>query len=85
MITLQANGWNLISVKMTKINPERNNKDDTLTTTLCMMADSGAMCSLLNYETVNKMGIDPESLDKSAVSITGVNGKNCNLRLVKCM
>ena len=39
------------------------------------MADSGAMCSLLNYETVEKMGIDPESLDISAVSITGVNGK----------
>ena len=29
-----------ISVKMTKISPERNNKDDTLTTTLCLMADS---------------------------------------------
>ena len=39
------------------------------------MADSGAMCSLLNHETVEKMGIDPESLDKSSVSITGVNGK----------
>ena len=60
---------------MTKISPERNNKNDTLSTTLCLMADSGAMCSLLNYETVEKMGIDPESLDISAVSITGVNGK----------
>ena len=60
---------------MTKINPERDNKDDTLTTTLAMMADSGAMCSLLNYETVKQMGLDPEKLDKSAVSITGVDGK----------
>ena len=39
------------------------------------MADSGAMCSLLNHETVRQMGIDPESLELSAVSITGVNGK----------
>ena len=64
-----------ISVKMTKICPAENNKDTSLTTTLCLMADSGAMCSLLNHETVKKMGIDPESLEKSNVSITGVNGK----------
>ena len=64
-----------ISVKMTQINPAKNNTDTSLTTTLCLMADSGAMCSLLNHETVKKMGIDPESLEKSAVSITGVNGK----------
>ena len=50
-----------ISVKMTKIDPERNNKNDTMATTLCLMADSGAMCSLLNDETVKQMGIDPES------------------------
>merc|ERR1712015_386055 len=43
--------------------------------TLAMMADSGAMCSLLNYETVKQMGLDPEKLEKSAVSITGVDGK----------
>ena len=58
-----------------KINPERNNKSDTMATTLCLMADSGAMCSLLNYETVKSMGIDPEGLEISSVSITGVNGK----------
>ena len=39
------------------------------------MADSGAMCSLLNFETVKSMGLDPEKLDVSSVSITGVNGK----------
>ena len=39
------------------------------------MADSGAMCSLMNYETVRQMGIDRDSLEKSSVSITGVNGK----------
>ena len=52
-----------ISVKMTKINPAKNNKDDTLTTTLCLMADSGAMCRFMNHETVRQMGIDPESLE----------------------
>ena len=39
------------------------------------MADSGAQCSLLNFKTVRSMGIDPESLPTSSVSITGVNGK----------
>ena len=39
-----------ISVKMTKINPKKNNKDDSDTTTQCVMADSGAMCSLLNLK-----------------------------------
>ena len=39
------------------------------------MADSGAMCSLLNYDAVRAMGIIPENLDLSNVSITGVNGK----------
>ena len=64
-----------ISVKMTKINPEQNNSFDTSSTTLCLMADSGAMCTLLNHETVRQMGIDPETLETSSVSITGVNGK----------
>ena len=39
------------------------------------MADSGAQCSLLNFKTVRAMGIDPENLPTSSVSITGVNGK----------
>ena len=60
---------------MTKISPENNNSYDTPSTTLCLMADSGAMCSLLNHETVKQMGIDPETLQTSSVSITGVNGK----------
>ena len=54
-----------IKVKMTKINPEKNNSFDTQSTTLCLMADSGAMCSLLNHETVKQMGIDPETLQTS--------------------
>ena len=40
-----------ISVKMTKIDPERNNKNDSMATTLFLIVDSGAMCSLLNFET----------------------------------
>ena len=64
-----------ISVKMTKINPKKNNKDDSATTTQCVMADSGAMCSLLNFKMVEDMGIVPENLETSNVSITGVNGK----------
>ena len=39
------------------------------------MADSGAMCGLLNHETVRAMGINPEDLELSNVSISGVNGK----------
>ena len=38
-------------------------------------AESGAMCSLLNFEAVRAMGLDPEKLEKSHVSITGVNGR----------
>ena len=33
------------------------------------------MCSLLNFKTVEDMGIVPEDLGVSNVSITGVNGK----------
>ena len=64
-----------ISVKMTKIDPKKNNKDDSSTTTQCVMADSGAMCSLLNFKMVEDMGIVPEDLETSNVSITGVKGK----------
>ena len=39
------------------------------------MADSEAMCSLLNFKTMRDMGINPEKLETSNVSITGVNGK----------
>ena len=38
------------------------------------MADSGSMCTLLTYDTCRSMGIEPESLDLSTVSITGVGG-----------
>ena len=69
---------------MTKIDPSRNNKKDSETTKLCLMADIGAMCSLLNFETVKQMGIIPENLEIFHVSITGVNGKNYNLKLGKC-
>ena len=64
-----------ISVNVTKINPQGNNRKEGGTTKLCLMADSGAMCTLLNYDTVKKMGIDPKKLEASSVSITGVNGK----------
>ena len=37
------------------------------------MADSGVMCTLLNFETVKSMGIDPEKLEASTVCITRVN------------
>ena len=64
-----------ISVEVTKIDPYNRNKSSSPTTTQCLMADSGAQCSLLNFKTVRKMQIDPEKLEKSDVSITGVNGK----------
>ena len=64
-----------IAVKVTKINPMKNNHPESKIATLCLMADSGAMCNLLNHETVKSMGIEPESLDIAAVNITGVNGK----------
>ena len=51
-----------ISVKMTKINPRKNNKEDSSTTTQCVMAASGAMCSLLNFKMVEDMGLIPEEL-----------------------
>ena len=44
-----------ISVKMTKINPRKGNVCEDQSTNLCLMADSGAMCSLLNHETVKAM------------------------------
>ena len=64
-----------LSVHVTKINPDKNNELEGFSANLQLMADSGAMCSLLNYETVRAMGINPEKLKKSDVSITGVNGK----------
>ena len=42
---------------------------------MCLMADSGAMCTLMTHDTVKTMVIDPEKLEVSSVSITGVNGK----------
>ena len=64
-----------IAVKLTKIDPAKNNSPVSKCTSLCLMADSGAMCNLLNHETVKAMGIDHESLDIARVNITGVNGK----------
>ena len=48
-----------ISVEMTKINPRNNNRSDSKTTTQCVMTDSGAMCSLLNFKMVEDMGLNP--------------------------
>ena len=64
-----------LSVHGTKINPDKNNELEGYSANLQLMADSGAMCSLLNYESVRAMGIDPEKLNKSNVCITGVNGQ----------
>merc|ERR1739842_243624 len=64
-----------ILVQITRIDPNNRNKNCSPTTTQCLMADSGAQCSLLNFKTVRSMGIDPEKLAASSVSITGVNGK----------
>ena len=41
-----------ISVDVTKINPMKRNKCEDYTANLHIMADSGAMCSLLNYDAV---------------------------------
>ena len=60
---------------MTKINLRKGNVCEDQSTNLCLMADSGAMCSLLNHETVKAMGINPDDLEISNVSITWVNGK----------
>ena len=57
------------------MNPKKRNKCEDYLANLCLMADSGAMCSLLNFETVKSMGLHPEDLELSNVSITGVNGK----------
>ena len=64
-----------ISAQMTKIDPRKSNREDSETTTQCLMADSGVMCSLLNFKTVKSMGINPENMEISNVLITGVNGK----------
>ena len=64
-----------LAVEITKINPKRRNECEEFTASLQLMADSGAMCSLLNYESVRAMGLEPDMLEKSNVSITGVNGK----------
>ena len=74
-----------ISVRMTKINPRKRNMCEDFSANLCLMADSGAMCSLLNFKTVKSMGLNPEDLEISNVSITGVNGKKWNLKPVRCM
>ena len=62
-----------LSCHLTKINPDRRSKREDFSSNLQVMADSGAMCSLLNYKSVRAMGLDPEKLEKSNVSITGVN------------
>ena len=73
-----------ISVRMTKINPKKSNMCEDQSANLCLMADSVAMCSLLNYETVEAMGLNPDDLELSSISITDVNGKNSNLKPGKC-
>ena len=64
-----------MSVHVTKIKPDKNNELEGYSANLQLMADSGAMCSLLNFESVRAMSINPEKLKKSNNSITGVNGQ----------
>ena len=64
-----------ITVRLTKINPHQRNKREKASAELHLMADSGAMCSILNYDSVRAMGLDPDTLELSSVCITGVNGK----------
>ena len=75
MARIQKSKSSLYLSKNDKNKSKKNNKDDSTTTTQCVMADSGAMCSLLNFKMVEDMGINPENLETSNVSITGVNGK----------
>ena len=67
-----------IKVNMTKIDPHRKNQAESETKQLCVMADSGAMCTLLTFDTCRQMGIVPESLPTSTACITGVGG--CELK-----
>ena len=62
-----------IKVNMSKINP-RTNKAETETKQLCVMADSGAMCTLLTFDTCRQLGVIPENLPSSTTTITGVGG-----------
>ena len=63
-----------IKVNMTKINPNRGNRAEGDAKQLCVMADSGAMCTLLTYDTCRQMGVRPEELPTSTACITGVGG-----------
>ena len=44
------------SLTVTKIDPERRNKLEKYSAKLHMIADSGAMCSVLNYEAAKLIG-----------------------------
>ena len=63
-----------IKVNMTKINPHRSNRVESETKQLCVMADSGAMCTLLTFDTCRQLGVIPENLPSSTTTITGVGG-----------
>ena len=63
---------------MTKIDPLRNNRAEGETKQMSVMADSGAMCTLLTFDTCRQMGIVPENLPTSTACITGVGG--CELK-----
>ena len=73
-----------LSVRVTKIDPNKWNKLEKYSANLQLMADSGTMCSLLNYEAVKAMGIDPNMLVKSHVTISGINRKNCKPKNARC-
>ena len=74
-----------LSVNITKIDPCKRNKCEAYSADLHLMADSGEMCSLLNFNAVRCMGLEPEKLEKSNVSITGVNEINYNHKQDRCV
>ena len=63
-----------IDIKMVEINP-KSLKESSRTIDMKAMADTGAQCSIFTFEAVRAMGIEPEKLKESDVSIIGVGGK----------
>ena len=74
MALKQRNKPSFVAVNLTKLNPFKNNAFEKYSADLHLMGDSGAMCCLLNFEAVKKMGINPEGLETANVNITGING-----------
>ena len=63
-----------IAIKIVGIYP-KSLQESSHTVEMRAMADTGAQCFIFTFETIKAMGIDPETLRKSDVSIVGVGGK----------